>query len=183
MGVQDRDWFCEERRRREKLHYNPKSYRQQSIASLPGRTFRGLSRRPFKTALLIGLVMTGIVLLGAQWRRYDIAARQEAEVAEKEQKVRLQAATRGQRVFADQRSRLDRLRQEEANRARVAATQREAGSRAQASFADRERRDKEKWDRFYKPDPNCERSMTVECANAYIRARQKFNESASAGRR
>ncbi len=53
MGVQDRDWYWEDRRRKERLHYNPKSFRGSKADAVAAR-----SRRPgFATLLAILFVL------------------------------------------------------------------------------------------------------------------------------
>ena len=53
MGVQDRDWYWEDRKRKERLHYNPKSFRgSKSNASAARR-----GRPGFATLLAIVFVL------------------------------------------------------------------------------------------------------------------------------
>ncbi len=54
MGVQDRDWYWEERRHKERLHYNPKSFRRSRIDDDAPRR-RG--RPSFATITVIVLVL------------------------------------------------------------------------------------------------------------------------------
>ena len=176
MGVQDREWYWEDRRRRENLHYNPKSFRRPRFTTTNSES--PIKRRPnaLSRAVVVAVAAVALAVFVGQWRRHDIAARQMAEAAEQQQKARLQAAARERLATMEQAARLDRLRQDEAIRQRAASAQREAESLARASAADEERRRTQRWERFYKPEPGCERSATVECANAFIRARKRFNE-------
>ena len=54
MGVEDRDWYWEERRRKERLHYNPKSFRRSRT---DGAAPRRRGRPGFATITVIVLVL------------------------------------------------------------------------------------------------------------------------------
>ncbi|MEP6482428.1 MAG: hypothetical protein ABJA94_10525 [Rhodoglobus sp.] len=121
-------------------------------------------------------MIIGVTFLVAQWRSHDMAARRMAEAAQREQSLRLQALERERIEAAEKQARSARLEQDEANRLRGIATQRVNAQKAETVEVDGQRRRTELWQKFYRPAPGCERSATVECANAFIRARRKFDE-------
>ncbi len=66
MGVEDRDWYWEERRRKERLHYNPKSFRRSN--SDTGAAPRG---RPGFWVILVVAFVVALALaptVGRWWR-------------------------------------------------------------------------------------------------------------------
>ena len=177
MGVQDREWYWEERRRKEKLHYNPKFFRRPRSAASATDHAPGPTSSTWRRAALLFLAIIGIAFFVAQWRSHDMATRRMAEAAEKEQKLRLQALEKERIELAEMQARAARHQREEANRLRAISAQREGAQRAQTAEIDEQGRRAELWKKFYKPAPGCERSATVECANAFIRARRQFDES------
>jgi hypothetical protein len=103
-----------------------------------------------------------------------------AEAAEMRQKDR-------ERVLAEQTAeKLLRRREAEAAeqeaaqvRATAARTQLEAAAQLKAAEAAQATRRAASWDQFYKPNPSCKTSWTIDCANAYIRAKRRFEEQAN----
>jgi len=178
MGVQDRDWYREELRRKEKLHYNPKAFRRSrsSTTSETSRPRRPLG--PVSKILIACIAAICLAVFVSQWRRQEATSRGETERLERAQKLRLQAAEQERAASLEQQARRDRVQQEEAARLRSIAAQREARS----STIDEENRRKELWAKFYKPDPTCEGVSSMDCTNAYIRARRRFDELYSKSR-
>lgn len=115
-------------------------------------------------------------MLVGLWRTHAAEMRRMADEAGLEQKMRLQAAERERLANIERAAHVDRLGQEEAVRQHRVAAQRDLELLGRAAAADDERRRAKRWEGFYKPAPGCERSETVECANAFIRARRRFNE-------
>jgi len=71
--------------------------------------------------------------------------------------------------------------EEEAEQVRVMAAraQLEVAAQLKAAEAAEATRRAASWDQFYKPKPSCTTSWTVDCANAYIRAKRRFEEQAN----
>jgi ABC-type multidrug transport system fused ATPase/permease subunit len=172
MGVQDRDWYRDELRRKENLYYNPKIFRRPRVAAADSRR----SSRWFRRLGLLVLLLVILAVFVGMWRSHDQATRRQREADEQQRRAQLQAVERERLVRLEQAARLERLQEEEARRQRVRAAQQEAASAAAAAAADEGRRRSQLWERFYRPDPTCERSASVECANAFIRARRRFEE-------
>jgi uncharacterized protein HemX len=182
MGVQDREWYWEERRRKEQLYYNPKVFRRRKRPTPNSDAHSRRAAPIFQRLLLLCVAVLCLGVFVSQWRRHDISARKEAAAAVEQQKLRLQAAERDRAMLAEHQTNRERSEQDAASRLRAVSAQREADARARISAADESRRHRESWERFYKPDPACERSATVECANAFIRARRRFEETYAKGR-
>ena len=181
MGLHDRDWYWEERRRKEKLHYNPKAFRWSKSESAAGLPFVRRPGRMLKVVLVCAVVVC-LALFVSQWRRYDAATREQARESTRAQLSRLQAAERERIAAAEEQARASRLEQAEANRLRSISAMREDGVRATALAGKQEARRQKLWAKFYHPNPQCERNTTVECANAFIRARRRFNELYASGK-
>ena len=172
MGIQDRDWYREELRRKEDLYYNPKSFRRPRFSAAAGAP----PSRPAGGLSLFVLVLVVVAVLVSMWRSHDPATRRERATAEQQHRAQLEAVERARLADLEQAARLERLRQEQARRQSLRAAQEEATSRAAAAASEEGRRRAQLWERFYRPDPSCERSASVECANAFIRARRRFDE-------
>ena len=66
---------------------------------------------------------------------------------------------------------------QDAERTRAAAASAELEAVAKAK-AEEEATQAASWQKFYKPEPRCSTSWTVDCANAYIRAKRRFEAQA-----
>lgn len=81
-----------------------------------------------------------------------------------------------------QRQATEARRQREAQAAEQRRRQEAAQQEAQRAAVERQRAQRqaeaEAWRKFYQPSPACQRdSATVECANAFMRARKQFEQS------
>jgi hypothetical protein len=70
--------------------------------------------------------------------------------------------------------------EQQAEQARVTAAKAELEAMAQRKAAEAAEAANRSagWEQFYKPNPSCRTSWTVDCANAYIRAKRRFEEQA-----
>jgi hypothetical protein len=106
--------------------------------------------------------------------RFEESARRQAElVAEQAQR---EAAARAQQLQADQ------LAQESRRSQAIAERQRTEDEAAQAA-ASADQRKEQAWAAYYRKPAACNDATTMECANAYIRARRQFElQYAKSGR-
>ena len=90
MGVQDRDWYWQERRRKERLHYNPKAFRSSPSdgVAAPRR------KRPSfvaVTAIVFVLALATAPTVG-RWLREHLAERNPAAASERAREAERQAS-------------------------------------------------------------------------------------------
>jgi hypothetical protein len=178
MGVQDRQWYWEERLRKEKLYYNPRAFRDRKIeqATAPTETRRSAVGLFVVIACVVVAALafvSGRHIESALTPQQAQGPKQVREAQLSEEEARAESARRRQ-------ERLSAFQQQESRRLQELAAQRERDSSANASAAQAEERRKAAWAKFYRPSPRCEGSGTVECANEFIRARRKFEAQYSA---
>jgi hypothetical protein len=180
MGLQDRDWYWKDRDRRER-----ESTSVEDIPPVrPGARVRhatspfGATRLPLQWRQLGLMTVVIAALIGVSFYVAHASNAARAQTAAKEHER--QQGDR-QKVLAEQSAekmhqRLTAMTEQqnaEQSSAAAAKAELEALAKSRASDAARVAAS---WDRFYKPDPRCSASWTVECANSYIRAKRKFAE-------
>lgn len=187
MGMQDRDWYGAERDLKERegaarsgaVPIFPPTLPPSTSTPRPTSAPFGEERRPLSWRQLGLLTLVVAVLI---WASFGIerAVRHRAEVAaaaaaaadqakqrEKERVLTEQSADERRRHFAA----LAAAQDAESTRAAAARAELEAVANAKA---EEEARQAASWQQFYRPAPQCSTSWTVDCANAYIRARRRF---------
>jgi len=129
------------------------------------------------TLIVLGLLLACAMALGiVQWRTHvalataTSAANREAERAAEEASREEQAAIEREAMRRQQLQSQDEARRRELDERRQAEEIALNESRAQ------ERARQRAWAEFYRPAPGCKDATTVECANAFIRARQAFDK-------
>jgi hypothetical protein len=124
-----------------------------------------------------------LAVAALSWAAFSVerAVRHRAEVAaaadqalrqEKDRLAAEQAAEERRKYVADVAAAQD------AERAKAAAARAELEAVAKAKAAE-DAKPSATWQQFYKPAPQCSISWTVDCANAYIRAKRRFAQQAS----
>ena len=187
MDLQSRDVLWAERIRKERKN-----------ASRPGvDLFLPLEAAPPHASVAVGrsralmtwrqLALAAVAAAALVWASFyaERAVRRSqeeaaVEAAEMRQKER-------ERVLAEQSAeKLRRRREAEAAeqeaeqvRATAARAQLEAAAQLKAAEAAEAARRAASWDQFYRPNPSCKTSWTIDCANAYIRAKRRFEGQAN----
>jgi hypothetical protein len=183
MGLQDRDWYWAERDRKER-----ENARSEPVLVFLPRTPPPAKRRPPESATfgaarpplswrqlgLLAIASAVLVLASFSLERAVRQSREAAAAAEQKEKQTVSA----ERAADERRKHFTALAAvQEAERARVAAVRAEVEAAAKAKAAEASRQSAA-WAQFYKPDPQCSTSWTVDCANAYIRAKRRFAQQA-----
>jgi hypothetical protein len=181
MGLQDRDWYWAERDRKERENAGLSRTVQVFLPSPPPPTPPSTSARfgeerapltwrqlGFLTIIVAALIWTSFSVERAVRHRAEVATTtDQARKREKERALAEQTADERRRHFAALAAMQD------AERARAAAARAEVEAAAKAK-AEEEARQAASWQQAYRPEPQCGTSWTVDCANAYIRAKRKF---------
>ena len=177
MGVQDRDWYWQDRDTKNRATYNLRDFRGRRVF-LP----RGHSSA---TRWLAGVCVAALIyVLGfafVQWRTQTMAE----QISRNGQDAQLRMQQQAQQAQRDEAARQDRrqalLQQQEAMRLQsIAERQRgeEDARRAATNAVDRKAK---AWAKFYRKPATCEDAATMECANAFIRAKRTFEEKYARG--
>ena len=186
MDLQSRDLVLAERIRKEPENASvpgvdlflpleaPRPHRSARVgrtrAPLPWR------RLAFAAVAVAALVWGSVYAERTVRRNQEEAAAAAAEMRQKEK----------ERVLAEQSAEQTRRRLEAAAaeqeaeqiRATAARAELEAVAKLKAAEATEAARRAASWEQFYKPNPSCKTSWTIDCANAYIRAKRRFEEQA-----
>lgn len=179
MGIQDRDWYRHDRPRTEsQYHYNPREFRGKGAGTAgdapPGRS----------SALYLHMGLAAAVVL--IWLLAELLAQRRAEAAAEErlratQHARAQALQVEREAAERQARREAELQLRESLRSQSIARQQHLEyDRKRAAMAEADRRE-HAWSRFYRKPAVCDDAATVECANAYIRAKRAFEEKYARG--
>ena len=187
MDLQSRDVLWAERIRKEREN-----------ASLPGVDLFlpleaphphhsvpfGRSRAPLTSRQMALAAVAAAALVWASFYAERAVRRSKeeaaAEAAEMRQKERERALAEQSAEKLRRRREAEAAEQEaEQVRATAARAQLEAAAQLKAAEAAEATRRAASWDQFYKPNPSCKTSWTIDCANAYIRAKRRFEEQAN----
>lgn len=184
MGLYDRDWYWQDRARKERQYYNPREFRSQgaSTATHSGMAPRRMSAVSINivaaTATVVVCLLAGLVM---QWRAETAAT--EMQRARQEAAQRIQAQTEQiQREVEERQARRDaeRQRQEMLRSKAIAERQDLENDRKRAVITETDRKERA-WARFYRKPFICNDAATLECANAYIRAKRSFEDKYARG--
>ena len=132
-------------------------------------TWRRLALAAITVAVLAGV---SLHVERAFRKRQEEAAAAAAAERQREQE-RLLAAESAEKA----RRRLEAAAAEQEAgqvRAMAAKIELEAVAQRKAAEAAEAARRAASWEQFYKPNPSCRNAWTVDCANAYIRAKRRF---------
>lgn len=173
MGVQDRDWYWAEKERKEKLYYHPRSFRR-ARSSQPAEGERGPGLR--WRVIVLALAAICAAPFAFRWYAQQTAGlistvpnsvQESAVNAVRAAPVPVNAYAPPQLAETRRVQRLGEIRVKQASAAEAAATHEEHRRAA--------------WAKFYQVPPKCVGAGTMECANAYIRARRAFEAKYGAG--
>ena len=150
--------------------------------SVPSRNSRGYS------SLTIALAMVAVAALLLAVLAWIVRSRTEAAAERTLRSVPNaleQSQLEGQQLQREavdrEATRQARLQQQEAKRRQAIADQQRAEEEAQRAEAEAVDRKAKAWEKFYRKPAACNDATTMECANAYIRAKRVFEEKYGRG--
>jgi hypothetical protein len=179
MSIYDREWYWQDRARKERQYYNPRKFRSQGLggAAYGKPLWRRTSAVSFPVGIACVLLLAWLFSVQvAQWRaeaaaKHILHSAQEAAAQLQAQVLRAQ-----QEAAARQASRKADLRHREALRLQAIGEYRRAEDEQLRATRTKAERKEHAWARFYRRPPMCEAAATIECANDYIRAKRTFEE-------
>lgn len=120
---------------------------------------------------VISLIVIGAVAIG--WRAYVMHT-----VTQMFEDIANNAKASSQHILQKERDRQASVIRQREEQARQEATLKAAQRQALRESAARAARKEAAWEKFFQPSAKCKADpVTVECANAYIRAKNKFEQS------
>ena len=169
MGFEDREWYQKE---------------QEAKA----RRARAADRPPRFTPLRIALGLLAAATLAFAGLGWIVHSRSEAaaEVKLRSQPNVLQETQReGKKLQleaeARDAARQTRAQQQDAQRAQTISAQQQAEEEARRLEAEAVDRKARAWEKFYRKPAVCNDANTMDCANAYIRAKRTFEDKYARG--
>ena len=184
MGLYDRDWYWQDRARKERQYYNPREFRSQGAGvathsgALPRRVSAVSANIAAATAAVVVCLLAGLV---AQWRAETVATEMQRASQEAAQRAQAQVEHVRHEAEEQQARRNDELQRQEALRSKaISERQHFENDRKRAVMAETDRKERA-WARFYRKSAICDDAATVECANTYIRAKHSFEEKYARG--
>jgi hypothetical protein len=184
MSIYDREWYWQDRARRERQYYNPREFRSQGAGAA---TYGSALPRHF-SALSINIALAAVVVL--VWLSMELVMQWRAETATRELlRAGQEAARRAQaqavqmqREAVERQARRDAelQRQERQRLQAIAQRQHLENDRRRAAVAETDRKERA-WAKFYRKPAICNDAATIECANAYIRPKRSFEEKYARG--
>ena len=164
MGVQDRDWYIDAIRQRERS--------AQGNASQPRHGSRAVA------CWLAVAVIVFAAAYGNRVGRARGAADGDARVVHQDP---VPAEQRYNEDAARRQTKQAELDGEEFIRVQALRERQRAEEQATQSAAAEAVRKQHTWDKFYRPTAFCNETGTVECANAFIRAKRLFEREYAHG--
>lgn len=171
MGVQDRDWYWEAKDRREGLR-------------LLGNRSQRMHPATVATLWIIGVILV-LAIAGSvmQWRAR--AAVENVMRLGQEAALRAQAQGQAEQARRDEVARQEhqqaRYQQQEAMRVQDIVQRQRGEDDARRAAGDAVDRKAKAWAKFYRKPSACDDAATMECANAFIRAKRVFEEKFAQG--
>ena len=169
MGFEDREWYRKEQKAK-------------------ARRARAADRPPRLTPLRIVLGLLAAATLAFAGLGWIVHSRSEAaaEVKLRSQPNVLQETQReGKKLQleaeARDAARQTRAQQQDAQRAQTISAQQQAEEEARRLEAEAVDRKARAWEKFYRKPAVCNDANTMDCANAYIRAKRTFEEKYARG--
>ena len=167
MGFEDREWYRKDQKQR---------------ARAAGVRPRRFSPWAIVLAILAAAALLFAVLAWIVHSRAEVAAELKIRSAPN---ALQQSQLEGQKLLIEagerDAARQTRLQQQEAQRLQAVAAQQRAeeeGLRAQTEAVDRKAK---AWEKYYRKPAVCNDATTMDCANAYIRAKRVFEEKYARG--
>jgi preprotein translocase subunit SecF len=174
MGIQDRDYWRDRYNQNSQTgSVDPTHWRHDEIAQRPA------VRSKYQPEQLLMVVTVVFLVAIAAFFGFDYLSKHKAQQLQVQIQDAQARATAQAREQALQRAQLrhQKAKQEEAKRQLQLAqaqqvqsqmpTHNQQGLEAQA-------RKEAAWNKFYQPAPQCMHDATVQCANAFIRAKRTF---------
>lgn len=169
MGFEDRDWYKKEQKAK-------------------ARRARAADRLPRFTPLRIGLGLLVAATLAFAGLGWIVHSRSEA-VAEVKlhsqpnvlQETQIEGKKLQVEAEARDAARQTRTQQQDAQRLQTFTAQQQAEEEARRVEAEAVDRKAKAWEKFYRKPAVCNDANTMDCANAYIRAKRTFEEKYARG--
>jgi uncharacterized protein HemX len=170
MGFENREWYQKEQKAKA---------RRERQADRPRRRLSPL------VVVLALLVVATLAFAGLAWilnSRTEAAA----ELKLRSKPNALQESQReGQKLLSEaeerEAARRARAQQQEAQRLQTFADQQRAQEQAKRAEDEEVARKAKAWEKFYRKPAVCNDANTMDCANAYIRAKRLFEEKYARG--
>lgn len=169
MGFEDRDWYKKELKAK-------------------ARRARAADRVPRFTPLKIALGLLAAATLAFAALGWIVHSRSEAAAELKlrsQPNVLEEAQAEGKKLQLEDEARdaarQSRTQQQDAQRVQTITAQQQAEQEARRAEAEAIDRKAKAWEKFYRKPAVCNDANTMDCANAYIRARRTFEEKYARG--
>jgi hypothetical protein len=136
---------------------------------------------------LVLLIVLGVVVVSAltfevvQWRTQRALRTATATANREAEQVAEQLSREQQTAIEREAAKQQQLQAQDDARRRELAQRQQAEEAAVDDSRAREQARESAWLAFYRPAPGCKDSTSVQCANAYIKARREFDRQYAAG--
>ncbi len=179
MGIQDRDWYHEDRGNARGSFGHGEGF----------DTFRPRSRRSasYHPLVLIAATLIGasLVWFGAyaylEWRARVAIEQVMRSGNEAMQLVQQQVRQQQRDAALREQARREQLAQLEASSLRAARMRQEAEEATRKGAVAESLRRERAWAKFYRKPPGCSETVSMDCANGFIRAKRDFEERYARG--
>ena len=173
MGIQDRDYW---RERYNHMHASQPHATHWREDELRGASSTHPTDFAPERVLKITTLVIACLIAAACAMQFLMERRQALEQERLQQQAQIQAQEKALQQARTRQS-LEAARQADANRRAQSRRITEEQQHAARALAVRIQAHKQAaWEKFYQPAPQCLLDATVECGNAFIRARQKFEQ-------
>ena len=179
MGIQDRDWYHEDRG-----NSRGSSGHGEGFDAFRPRSRHSSSHHPL---VLIAATLIGacVVWFGAyaylEWRA-RVALEQVMRAGnEAMQRVQQQVQQQQRDATLREQARREQLAQVEASSLRAARLRQEAEEATRKGALAESIRRERAWAKFYKKPAWCSETVSMDCANGFIRAKREFEERYARG--
>ncbi len=169
MGFEDREWYKKEQKAK-------------------ARRARAADRPPRFTPLRIALGLVAAATLAFAGLGWIVHSRSEAAAEARLQSqpnMLQQSQNEAKKLQAEaeerEASRKSLSQQQSAQRAQTITAQQQADEEARRLEAEAVDRKAKAWEKFYRKPAVCNDANTMDCANAYIRAKRSFEEKYARG--
>lgn len=169
MGFEDRDWYKKEQKAK-------------------ARRARAADRPPRFTPLRIALGLVAAATLAFAGLGWMVHSRSEAAAEVKlrsQPNVLQETQTEAKKLQTEaegrEAARKAQTQQQDAQRAQTITAQQQAEEEARRLEAEAVDRKAKAWEKFYRKPAVCNDANTMDCANAYIRAKRSFEEKYARG--
>jgi hypothetical protein len=179
MGVQDRDWYWEE---------GPEDGRASTLGDRFD-AFRQSRRRP-SSFHPVAIFLAAVIGSAGAWITVHAYLEWRTRVALEEvmragndaiQRVQQQLQQQQRESAAREQVRREQFASQEASKLWAARMRQEAEEAARKGDLAEVARKERAWARFYRKPPSCKETVSIECANGFIRAKREFDERFARG--